>query len=454
MRRFPLAVQLLLVNQLGVNTGFYLLIPYLATHLGDDLGMSAAAVGIVLGVRNLSQQGLFIIGGSAADRLGARGVIIAGCALRAVGFGLFALGDDLAVLLGASVLSGLAGALFNPAVRAYISVESGERKAEAFALFNVFAMTGALIGPLLGSALLLVDFRASALTAAAIFAVLTVAQALVLPAREVPKARRGVLGDWREVLSNRRFLAFSLAMIGMFTLENQLYLLLPAGAHAATGWAGAASAVFVVGTVANLTLQLRVTARLKARGDRGRWIAAGLLLMALGFLPPMLVTGGAPDGGAWQAALRLLPVLAGALLLYIGLMVAQPFVMELIPEFGRQTLTGTYFGIFYVVSGIAAAVGNTAVGWAMDAGEAGGRPWLPWLCCVGFGLLSVVGVCRLRRLHALPEPGAAAFEPGGGCEPAGAFERAAEPECEPAAVDPMAAVDHAEPISTVRMGAS
>ena len=111
IRRFPFAVRLLLVNQLGVNTGFYLLVPYLATHLTDHLGLSAAVVGVVLGVRNLSQQGLFIVGGSAADRLGARGVIIAGCALRTVGFGLFALGDSLAVLLAASVLSGLAGAL-------------------------------------------------------------------------------------------------------------------------------------------------------------------------------------------------------------------------------------------------------------------------------------------------------------------------------------------------------
>lgn len=124
MQGFPLAVRLLLVNQLGVNTGFYLLIPYLATHLTDDLGLSAAAVGIVLGLRNLSQQGLFLIGGSAADRLGARGVIIAGCGLRTVGFGLFALGDSLPLLVGASILSGLAGALFNPAVRTYVAQEA------------------------------------------------------------------------------------------------------------------------------------------------------------------------------------------------------------------------------------------------------------------------------------------------------------------------------------------
>lgn len=399
MRRFPVAIQLLLVNQLGVNTGFYLLIPYLATHLSEDLGMSAAVVGIVLGVRNLSQQGLFIIGGSAADRLGARGVIIAGCGLRTVGFGLFALGDGLPVLLAASVLSGLAGALFNPAVRAYLAQEAGDQKAETFALFNVFATTGALVGPLLGSALLLVDFRASALTAAAIFAVLTVAQALVLPAREVEPAQGGVLADWREVVSNRAFVAFALAMVGMFTLENQLYLLLPDGARRATGWDGAAGLVFLVGTLANLALQLRITRSLKSRGTRARWISVGLALMGLAFVPPMLVAGKGEGETSWWAAV---PVLAGALILYLGVMVASPFVMELIPGFGRPELTGTYFGIFYVVSGIAAAVGNTVVGWAMDAGDRGGAEWLPWAWCAVFGLASAGGVAWLHRLGSLP----------------------------------------------------
>ncbi len=404
IREFPLAIRLLLVNQLGVNTGFYLLIPYLATHLGEDLGMSAAVVGIVLGVRNLSQQGLFLVGGSAADRLGARGVIIAGCGLRAVGFALFALGDGLAVLLAASVLSGLAGALFNPAVRAYLAQEAGDRTAEAFALFNVFATTGALIGPLLGSALLLVDFRASALTAAAIFALLTVAQALVLPTREVPPATSGVLGDWREVVGNRAFVAFALGMVGMFTLENQLYLLLPQGARQATGWAGAAALVFLTGTLAGLTLQMRLTRALRQRGSRGRWITLGLVLMALAFVPPMAVAGaGRPDGTA-QAVLGLLPVLAGALLLSLGVMIAQPFVMELIPGFGRSSLTGTFFGVFYVVSGVAAAGGNALVGWAMDAGAERAAQWLPWACCLLFGLASAAAVDRLRRRQALPEP--------------------------------------------------
>ncbi|MGW0748126.1 MFS transporter [Streptomyces sp. NPDC002587] len=406
MRDFPLAVRLLLVNQLGVNTGFYLLIPYLATHLSDDLGLSAAVVGIVLGLRNLSQQGLFLIGGSAADRLGARGVIIAGCALRTVGFGSFALGDSLPWLIAASILSGLAGALFNPAVRTYVAQEAGDRKAEAFALFNVFATTGALLGPLLGSLLLLVDFRAAAVTAAGVFAALTLAQLLVLPAREVPAPDTGVLADWREAAGNRRFLAFSLAVIGMYGLENQLYLLLPRAATDASGWGGSVGLLFLAGTVANLLFQLRITRALKSRGSRGRWIATGLGVMGLGFLPPMLVAG-----TATTHPLRLLPVLAGALLLHLGVMVAQPFVMELIPAFGRANLTGTFYGFFYTVSGVAAAVGSAAIGWSMDTAGHTGLTWLPYVCCLALGLTSAAAVANLHRRRALPADQAPAPPP-------------------------------------------
>lgn len=37
--------------------------------------------------------------------------------------------------------------MFNPAVRAYLAIDSGERRVEAFALFNVFYQAGILAGP-------------------------------------------------------------------------------------------------------------------------------------------------------------------------------------------------------------------------------------------------------------------------------------------------------------------
>jgi len=399
IRSFPPAVQVLLVNQFGVNTGFYLLIPYLSGYLGHDLGMSAALVGVVLGVRNLSQQGLFLLGGSAADRLGARRVIIAGCALRAVGFGLFAFGTAVPVLLLASILSGLAGALFNPAVRAYLAQEAGDRRAEAFALFNVFANVGALLGPLLGSVLVVIGFATSAVVAAVVFALLTLAQLAVLPPREVPRARNSVLTDWRGVLADRRFLAFTLALTGMFALQNQLYLLLPMEASRAGGSGGAVAAVFLVSTVASLLLQVRITRYFQRTWSRGRSIAAGMALMGLAFtgtaagsvLPPA-----APGSGLGAIALRMAPVLLATLVLTAGLMLAQPFVNELIPEFGDETLSGTYFGVFYLASGVTAAAGNAAIGWLADA--AGTQlPWAPSVLCCALGTASALAVLALVR---------------------------------------------------------
>ena len=381
MRRFPLSVRLLLVNQFGVNTGFYLLIPYLATHLGD-LGLSVAAIGTVLGVRTLSQQGLFLLGGSASDRLGPRRVIIAGCAVRAVGFGLFAAGESVAVLLAASVLSGLAGALFNPAVRAYIAEESSDR-AGAFALFNAYGQAGALAGPLLGGLLMLWDFRIAALVAAGIFAALTVAQAVVLPDRPAAPHRGTVLDDWRECLSDRRFLAFTGALTGMFVLQNQLYLVLPLEARRLSGSSFAVAAVFLVSTVATLLFQVRITRALD-RFARGRAIALGLVVMGLGFVATAVGHVG-PLGG-------ITPVLVAALLLSVGLMIAHPFVYELIPAFGRTGLSGTYFGVFYLVSGLAAALGNAAIGWVFSRSAP-----VASLLCVGIGLGCAAAVAWLHR---------------------------------------------------------
>lgn len=190
-RSFDHSVRLLMVNQFAINVGFYMLMPYFAGHLSGGLHLAAWTVGLVLGMRNLSQQGLFLLGGTLADRLGYRPVIIAGCLLRTAGFALLGFADVLPALLVASAMTGFAGALFNPAVRAYVAHGAGERRVEAFALFNVFYQAGILLGPLIGVALLTADFRLVCVAAAAIFAALTVLQLSALPPCRTEAPQRG-----------------------------------------------------------------------------------------------------------------------------------------------------------------------------------------------------------------------------------------------------------------------
>lgn len=248
-RSYERSARLLMVNQFTINLGFYMLMPYLAAHLSGTLGLAGWLVGLVLGVRNFSQQGMFLVGGALADRFGYKPLIVAGCVLRTLGFATLGLVDSLSALLAASAATGLAGALFNPAVRAYLAAAAGDRRLEAFALFNVFYQAGILLGPLVGMVLTGVNFRVTCLVSAGIFALLSIVQIRALPARGDESApdeaaadesasgeaapddggrrRAGLLSLWRGVLGNRPFLLFSGAMIGSYVLSFQVYLALP-----------------------------------------------------------------------------------------------------------------------------------------------------------------------------------------------------------------------------------
>ncbi|MFJ3976384.1 MFS transporter [Streptomyces sp. NPDC090021] len=407
-RSYDRGVRLLMVNQFTINLGFYMLMPYLAAHLSGSLGLAGWLVGLVLGVRNFSQQGMFLIGGTLADRLGCKPMIIAGLALRVVGFAALGLVDSVPALLAASAATGLAGALFNPATRAYLAADAGDRRVEAFALFNVFYQAGILLGPLVGMVLTGSGFRATCLTAAGIFALLGLVQIRGLPALRTEGAHRGpggqretVFAQWRAILANRPFLLFAAAMTGSYVLTFQVYLALPLEVRRVGGdgtFAAAATAgLFAVSGLSTVLFQTRVTAWCTARTVPGRALTAGLLVMGAAFLPLLLASAvPVPDGGAGRWFLAAGPPVLAALLLAVGTMVAYPFEMDTVVRLSGDRLVATHYGLYNTVCGIGITVGNLLTGAALDAARAAGAPALPWLSLAALGLLCAVA---LRWLH-------------------------------------------------------
>ncbi len=396
-RSLPRSVRLLVINQFGINLGFYMLMPYLANHLSTGLGMAAWTVGLVMGVRTLSQQGLFLLGGTLADRLGYRPMIIAGCALRTIGFALLGLVASLPALLVASAATGLAGALFNPAVRAYVAADAGERRVEAFAVFNVFYQAGILVGPLVGLALIALDFQVVCLTAAAIFAGLMVLQWSALPVRVAPADPErvggvaGVLRDWRTVLANRAFLLFSLAMISSYVLYFQIYLALPLQADHVLGGRGdtGSSVLFAVSAVVAIAGQMRVTTWAKTRFSPGRSVTYGVALMSAAFLFLLLPT---PAGPA-----ALAPAVIATIVLTLGTVLTYPFEMDTIVTLAGGRLVATHYGFYNTLSGIGITIGNLATGIVWDTGQAHGWPWLVWVTLAATGAAGTAALARLLR---------------------------------------------------------
>lgn len=117
------AGRVLVINGFTFNLGFYMLLPYLADHLQHDLGITGWFVGAIIGLRVLSQQGLFLVGGTLGDLFGYKRLILLGCAIRIVGFALLGIGQTVPVLLLGAFCSGFAGALFTPSSQAYLASE-------------------------------------------------------------------------------------------------------------------------------------------------------------------------------------------------------------------------------------------------------------------------------------------------------------------------------------------
>ncbi|MDQ4118291.1 MAG: MFS transporter, partial [Actinomycetota bacterium] len=360
--------------------------------------LAAALVGLVLGLRTFSQQGMFVVGGTLADRYGAKPVVLAGCALRVAGFVLLGIASSAPGVIAGALLTGFAAALFSPAVESALAREAGERegsgegptRAEVFALFAVSGQVGTVTGPLVGTALLLVDFRTACLVAAAAFVLIGLAHVAWLPRREPEHAGEPVLAGWAEVLGNRRFLAFAAGYSGWLLCYNQLYLALPAELERVGGGA-ALGPLFVLSSVMVIMLQLRVTGWARRLGH-GRAVVSGFVAMASSFAV-VAVARLLPEPPSWAS---LAPAVAMVVLLTAGEMLAVPIAQSLVPTLAGERRLGAHFGVLASFGGLMVLIGSTGVGALLD-------PTVP--AALPFLVLSVVPLAGAAVLGTLARRG-------------------------------------------------
>ncbi|MDX3595548.1 MFS transporter [Streptomyces sp. ID03-2B] len=393
-------LRLLTATQFAFNIGFYAVLPYLATHLGSGLGMAGWLVGLVLGLRTFSQQGLFVVGGALTDRYGPRPVVLAGCALRIAGFGWLAFAGSTATVIGAVLLIGFAAALFSPAVESEAAREAvrherdtGAPRAHVLALFSAAGQAGAFLGPLLGSLLLLLGggFRAACLAGALVFVAVLTGHARLMPhttpvrepaqeptpppaqaqppAQEQPPAQQSAphvvtrtaqpaRSSWRAVFANRPFLLLCLAYSTYLVAYNQLYLSLPVEVERATGSQAALGWLFALSSLLVVVAQMPVT-RCSARRIAPRTaLVTGLAVVAAGFAAVPLTPAG-PGG--------LLPGAALVVLLTLGQMLLVPAARGLVPDLVEDRHLGLATGALSSVSGVAVLAGSAATGALLEA---------------------------------------------------------------------------------------
>ncbi|EMF06251.1 multidrug efflux MFS transporter MdtH [Serratia marcescens] len=371
----------LLLDNLLVVLGFFVVFPLISIRFVDQLGWAALIVGIALGLRQLLQQGLGIFGGAIADRFGAKPMIVTGMLLRAAGFATMAMADAPWMLWFSCALSALGGTLFDPPRTALvIKLTRPHERGRFFSLLMMQDSAGAVVGALIGSWLLQYDFHFVCWVGAAIFVLAAGWNAWLLPAYRISTVRVPMKEGMLRVVRDRRFLTYVLTLTGYYMLAVQVMLMLPivvneiAGSPAAVKWMYAIEAALSLSLLYPLARWGEKHFRLEQR------LMAGLLLMTLSLLPIGLAT-------SLQGVFTLICCF------YLGSIIAEPARETLSASLADPRARGSYMGFSRLGLALGGALGYTGGGWMYDTGRTMNMPELPWL------LLGAVGFATLLALY-------------------------------------------------------
>jgi DHA1 family multidrug resistance protein-like MFS transporter len=375
----------LLTDVFCMYTGFFMVVPLISVHYVDGLGWAAASIGLVLALRQLTQQGLTLVGGVLADQIGVKLLICVGLAVRIVGFGLMAWATTFPLLLLSTTLAAIGGALFeSPRAAAIAALTLPEERQRFYSISGVIGGIGMAIGPLLGAALLHVDFTVVVLVGAGCFTLNLIQMLVMLPPVRVA-AVSGRLGYGLGLaLHNRLFVVYTLLMMGFWFMWVQLAISLPLVAVSLTGTSDSVGLIYAVNAFMAIVLQYPLL----------RFLAPRIRPFVLLTLGVGLMSGGL--GGV--ALAHSLPALILCVIVFsLGALLVQPTQQTVTASLADPAALGSYFGLGSLALAIGGGLGNFSGGLLYGWGQQYAAPALPWLVFCAIGASAALGLALLDR---------------------------------------------------------
>jgi DHA1 family multidrug resistance protein-like MFS transporter len=363
--------------------GFFVVVPLIAVHYVDGLGWAASSVGLVLAVRQFTQQGSTALSGALADRLGAKGLICAGMLVRALGFAIMARADTFPILMLSAIVAALGGGLFeSPKAAAIATLTDETNRRRFYSLAGVVAGLGVAIGTQVGALLIKADFAAVSLAGTAVFLVTFVLVLLFLPPVNVATESHGLVHGFARVSRDRVFVAYVSLLMGYWFMSTQFNLSLTLTAASVAGTDSAVAWVYGINSGAAVLFSYPLPRLVERRLSAFRTLVLGIVLTALGM-------------GLVGAAANVPVLLACVFVISLGSVLVRPGEQTVTAGLAAPVARGSYFGVAALSLAIGGGLGNYTGGVIYDYGEHAGLPALPWLVFCGVGLLAATGLWRL-----------------------------------------------------------
>lgn len=381
----PVSVKLLLCTSFMMNLGFYALIPYLTLHLTGSIGWTVAMAGLVLSVRQFSQQGFAFLGGVVADKFGYKGTMVLGMMIRAIGFAMFAFCTETWHFFIAAILSGLGGSLFDPAGSAAFAVLTPDSiRKEVFSFRNVLTNIGVVGSQIIGGVLATVDFTYLSVFAGGMFAANALLVFFFLQPIAAKNTSRGIWSSMAVVIRDRRFVRYTMILMGYYYLNMQLFLTIPQLVEDVTQRKADVGIVLSAISLSVILLQMKVTQWLEKYTQRFTLIGIGTMVMGAGLF-------------LLAFADNLWLLIVNSFLYALGTMIAVPNLVEVVPRLAPREQVGAYYGFNGYSLAIGGSFGQFAGGWVYDTARELGTPWLPWTICLLIGIWVAWQMYRMEQ---------------------------------------------------------
>lgn len=367
--------------------GFFMVIPLISVHYVNGLGWAASSIGVILAVRQFTQQGLAVFGGMLSDKIGPKSLICNGLFLRALGFTAMAWAESFWLLMGACVLAALGGALFEaPRSAAITAFTTNENRAGFYSLVGVVGGLGMTVGPLVGTALIKMDFSFVCLMAGACFFLNYILMVTMLPKVAAPASDGNMLTGISLAFHDRHFIIFTILLIGFWFLWAQINITLPLVATAMTGTTDSVGWMYALNSGLIVILQYPLVRILERKLQPLTILWIGMGVMSLG----LALVSFAANIGIFLCCIAIYS---------IGGMLISPTQQTVTAEMASPSAVGAYFGVNMLSLAVGGSLGNGIGSWLYDIALSLNWPQLPWIICGVLGIGSAIGLSMLDSVR-------------------------------------------------------
>jgi MFS family permease len=385
----PLTIRLLHLSAFLMNIGLFAILPFLAVYLSATLHEPAWQVGTVLGMNMICARALPLLTGPIGDRTSYIRMIILGTLIQGLGYLGYLFFRTFPLLLVCAFCTGTGTAIYSASAKALMSRQLETIRAKAFTGLNMALNAGAIIGPLLGSLLLLLGSQRPFLLGSILFLALAILFFFLRHAypTQQPETRHsshpfaGYIVAWQQ----KDFLAFLGILLLFWIVYTQLTVSLPLYMFLRTHQNTTGGLLISVNGLSGLLFMLLLARQFQRRRPL-MLLGIGLFCAGLGWLLLPLF-----PSFFWSIS---------AVVMYtLGETLALPASDLVTAKFAHAEHVGTFFGLTSLSWAIGGSIGSYLGPWLVGMGNTR----LPWIVFGGLGLLAsllfvLLDGVALRRL--------------------------------------------------------